>query len=194
MRPVATVTGWCALVGGAAFAAACFAQNTAPQGCIGDSCSRPLRDAPASAVALSGLAALLIAVSVGGLLVLAHERGRIGRVGAVGAAVGGVGLALLVAAGLVGMTDPDFEQMPGLVVPGVLLAVVGLLMLAWGVYRAGVLPTWLTVLVLVCVVLMGAANEETSRVLLAVPFGVAWMLVGLVVLRAPQVTSVRAPS
>ncbi len=98
------------------------------------------------------------------------------------------------AAGVVAISDPDFEQMPGLVVPGVLLALVGLLLLAWAIYRADLLPTWLTVLVLVCVLLLAAVNEQTSRVLLAVPFAAAWMLVGLVVLRAPQVSAARAPS
>ncbi len=195
MRPAASVTGWCAVLGGAAFVAACLLQNTAPQGCIGDECSsRPMRDGPASAAVVGCAAALLIAVSVAGLLLLARQRGGTGPVGLVGAVAGGLGLALLAAAGVVGYYEPDFAQMPGLVVPGVLLAVVGLLLLAYGVYRAGVLPTWLTVLVLACVLLMGAANEQTSRVLLAVPFGVAWMLVGVVVLRPAEVTAARAPA
>ena len=195
MRAVTGATGVCAVLGGAALAAACFAQNTAPQGCIGDTCdTRPMRDSPAAAVVLEAFAAGLIALSLLGLLVLAHERGRLGRVGRAGAFVGGLGLALLVAAGVVAISDPDFEQMPGLVVPGVLLALVGLLLLAWAIYRADLLPRWLTVLVLVCVLVMVPVNEQTSRVLLAVPFGVAWMLVGLVVLRSPQVSAARAPS
>jgi hypothetical protein len=196
MRPAVAVTGWCAVLGGAAFVAACVAQNTQPQGCIGDSCAtRPMRDSPDSAVALAALAAALIAVSAAGLLLVARGRGRLGRAGAVGAVLGGLGLAVLAASGVVGAYDPNFSAMPGLVVPGVLFVVVGLVLLAWTVHRAAVLPTWLTVTLLLCVAVMGGANEQTSRILLAVPFGLAWMLVGVVVMRpaAARVTSGRAP-
>ena len=47
------------------------------------------------------------------------------------------------------------------------------------------LPTWVAALMLVTVVLLPFSNEQTSRILLAVPFGLAWMLAGAVLLRGP---------
>ena len=62
--------------------------------------------------------------------------------------------------------------MPGLVVPGVLLLGLGLALTAWVVLRARILAVPLSLSLLATALLLPFANEQTSRVLLAVPFGV----------------------
>jgi hypothetical protein len=52
----------------------------------------------------------------------------------------------------------------------------------WTVLRSGILPTWLGVALLVSALLLPAANEQTSAVLLAIPFGLAWATTGLILL------------
>jgi hypothetical protein len=51
------------------------------------------------------------------------------------------------------------------------------------VLRAEVLPRWLAIVLLASAAFLVTANEQTTRVLLAVPFGLAWILVGAVLLR-----------
>ena len=79
--------------------------------------------------------------------------------------------------------DNDWNGMPGLVVPGIVLVATGLVLVAWAVLRAGVLPRWTALLLVASAVLLPFANEQTSRILLAVPFGLCWMVAGAVLLR-----------
>jgi len=148
-----------------------------------------MRGSSPAEVALLVMAGLLLAVSSLGLLVLARTArgGDLGRPGAASGVAGGAGLLLLGAAGIVAAFDGNWSGMPGLVVPGVLFLALGLALLAWVVFRAGVLPTWLCALLLAAVLVLPFANEQTSRILLAVPFGLAWMVTGVVVAaRRPQ--------
>lgn len=185
MGRLGRVTGICSLVGGAAWIAACFVHNSLPQGCIDEGCTdgAVMRGSSPTAGALLVVAGLMLAVSCLGLLVLARTArgGHLGRPGTLAGWAGAAGLLLLGAAGLVSAVDSNWEGMPGLVVPGVLLLALGLALLAWVVFRAGVLPTWLCALLLATVLVLPFANEQTSRILLAVPFGVAWMVTGAVV-------------
>lgn len=68
-----------------------------------------------------------------------------------------------------------------------MLLAVGLVSVGWAVLRARLLPTWLAVLLIVSAIVVLAANEQTSRILLAVPFGPAWTLVGTVLLAERRV-------
>ena len=54
----------------------------------------------------------------------------------------------------------------------------GLALVAWTVLRSRVVPTWAGVGLLVGAVLLLGTNEQTAAVLLAVPFGVAWLATG----------------
>ncbi len=193
MVEVRTVTAGTSLLGGAVWAGTCFAQNALPQGCIGDEClERPMRDSSDLASLLSVVAGLLLAASVTGFVVMSRRRGQWGRSSRLGVVAVAAGFLFLLAAGVMTLVDGDWEGMPGLVVPGVLLLAIGLLLVAWMVLRARVLPTWVAVLMLVTVLLLPFSNEQTSRILLAVPFGLAWMLAGAVLLRSPtqrQLTS-----
>lgn len=62
--------------------------------------------------------------------------------------------------------------MPYFVLPVLLALVVGFVLLGVVILRTGVLPRW-------CAALLGM-NEQTTRVLLAIPFGVAWAVLGAV--------------
>ena len=186
MVDVRTVTGGTSLLGGAAWVGMCFVQNTLPQGCIGDEClERPMRGSSDLASLLSVVAGVLLAASVAGFVVMSRRRGQWGRSSRLGVAAVAAGFLFLLAAGVMTVVDGNWEGMPGLVVPGVLLLAIGLLLVAWMVLRARVLPTWVAMLMLVTVLLLPFSNEQTSRILLAVPFGLAWMLAGAVLLRRP---------
>lgn len=178
------VTGVCSAIGGASWVAACFVHNSLPQGCIGDECAdSPMRGSTPVATTLFDVAGLMLAVSGIGLLVIAHRRRRLGRLGALAGTTGALGLLLLAAAAVMSTVDNDWNGMPGLVIPGIVLLAVGLVLVAAVVHRARVVPTWVATLMLGTAALLPFANEQTSRILLAVPFGVAWLTVAVTLLR-----------
>ena len=179
MSRTTTVTGWCSAVGGLAWTAACLVHNSQPAGCIDEGCvGHAMRNSSAADSALFAIAGVLLAASCAGLLVLARAVRPLGRVGAAAAVAGGLGLALLAGAEVMSVVDGNWGGMPGLVVPGVLALVVGLVLVAAVVLRSRVLPPALSALVLATALLLPFANEQTSRVLLAVPFGLVWLATG----------------
>lgn len=171
-------------IGGIAWTLGCFVHNSLPQGCIDDACegaqALPLRGSSPVAEALFAVAGVMLAVSGVGLMMLARRLGGLGRTGLVAVLVGGLGCVLLLSAAIVsGFVDNDWNGMPGLVVPGVLFVAVGAILLGWVVFRTKVLPAWLALLLLCTALLLPFANEQTSRVLFAVPFGLAWFVTGV---------------
>ena len=60
------------------------------------------------------------------------------------------------------------------------------------VLRAGVLPSWVSALLVVTGVLLLFANEQTSRILLALPFGLTWVAAGVVLLRRSRTSRAAA--
>ena len=179
-----TVTGASSVAGGVSWTAACFVHNSLPQGCIDEGCAdRAMRGSSPVATTLFVVAGLMLAVSGIGLLVLARQRSTLGRLAVLAAAAGGLGLLLLAAAGVVSTwVDNEWNGMPGLVVPGILLLAVGLVLVATVIIRRRVVPIWTAALLLGSALLLPFANEQTSRILLAVPFGLAWILFGLALL------------
>ena len=122
------------------------------------------------------VAGLMLVASGTGLLGMIRRQGRLSRAAVVGATLALVGLCLLTVAVTVQAVffpDGDFDLMPFLVGPGVLLLAAGLAAVGWTVLRSGVLPRWAGASLLVGAVLILAANEQTDAVLLAVPFGIA---------------------
>ena len=96
--------------------------------------------------------------------------------------IGAVGAAVLVIATLIQAiffvgTSP---LMPQFVIPGLLAMVVGFLLVGIAILRSEVLPRWVAVLIIVGALAMLGANEQTARVLLMIPLGVAWVAVGYV--------------
>jgi len=187
MPTLARLTGPTAMAGGLLLVVACFVQNSSdtPQH-MQPGLGRSMREATTAGTALFALAGLLLAASAVGMLLLARAARGLGRTGVMAALAGGCGCALLCAAGVVaGFLDPDWGGMPGLVVPGVGLIVVGVVLLGWVILRARVLPVQVTVFLLVATLVLPFANEQTSRILLALPFAAAWFVAGAVLWGAP---------
>ena len=179
------IIGAFSLAGGLAWVAACLVHNAQPQGCIGDACDLGGTERGSTAVdqTLMVVAGLLLAVSGLGLLLLPRRRGRSQVAGMVAALAGSLALVMLLSALVVASRDPDWEGMPGLVVPGVVLLAIALVSLGFQVLRAEVLPRVVAVVLIATALLLPFANEQTSRILLAIPFGLAWVAAGIALLR-----------
>ncbi len=173
--------GLAAMVGGTLWVIGTLIHASKPKGCIAEECAfRPMRESGALDGILTLLSVLLLAVGALGLLVLVRRSGRFGMAGKAGVLVGAVGAALLVIVILIQAIffGGDFPLMPYFVVPGLLALVVGFLLVGIAILRSGVLPRWVALLVIVGALAMLGANEQTWRVLLMIPFGVAWVAVG----------------
>ena len=170
------------MLGGTLWSIATVVHASKPRGCIAAECAtRPMRESDALDSILTLLSVLLFAVGAG-LVALVRSAGRFGRTGNAGAVIGAGGAAVLVIATLIQAIffGGDLPLMPYFVVPGLLAAVVGFLLASIAILRSGVLPRWVAVLVMVGALAMLGANEQTARVLLMIPFGVAWVAVGYV--------------
>jgi hypothetical protein len=175
--------GLAAMLGGTLWSIATVVHASKPRGCIAAECAtRPMRESDALDSILTLLSVLLFAVGAAGLVALVRSAGRFGRTGNAGAVIGAGGAAVLVIATLIQAIffGGDLPLMPYFVVPGLLAAVVGFLLASIAILRSGVLPRWVAVLVMVGALAMLGANEQTARVLLMIPFGVAWVAVGYV--------------
>jgi hypothetical protein len=186
---VSKVVGMCLLSAGFSWTAACFVHNSQPQGCVGDAClTGQMRGTTPAADALFILAGALLAVSVAGLLFLVRRLGHLGRVGWVGGLACAAGLLLFLAAGItIAFVDSNWDGMPLLVIPGLALLVAGLLLVGWTVWKAQIMPPVLSLVLIATVLLLPFANEQTSHVLLAVPFGLACTATGLYLVTRPTV-------
>jgi hypothetical protein len=80
----------------------------------------------------------------------------------------------------------DFPYMPFLLVPGLLGVMVGVLFLGAAILRSGVLPRWVGALLASGASCLLAFNEQTARVLLAIPIGLAWVAMGSVLWAEPR--------
>ncbi|GAA2153729.1 hypothetical protein GCM10009844_38580 [Nocardioides koreensis] len=187
---LAQVGGACAVVGGCAWTAASIMHASQPRGCVGSECDYlPMRSASTGTAVLVALAAAMMIACGTTLMLLVRRRNELGRTGVLGAAACGFGIgALALAAGVQALAyDGDFPWMPAFVGPGVAALVVGLALVAWTVLRSRVVPTWAGIGLLIGAVLLLGTNEQTTAVLLAVPFGVAWLATGAaLLLRRPE--------
>jgi hypothetical protein len=148
---------------------------------VGSECDYlPMRSASTGTAVLVAVAAVMMIACGTLLLLLVRRRSELGRTGLLGAAACGLGIGLLaLATGVQALVyDGDFPWMPAFVGPGVAALVVGLALVAWTVLRSRVVPTWAGVALLVGAVLLLGTNEQTAAVLMAVPFGVAWLATG----------------
>jgi len=131
-------------------------------------------DEAAYGVALSATLA-----GLGGL----HARqasGRGGRLGAAGLFAALVGVALLFAgSALADLAGGALDWMLGL---GLLGLLVGFVLSGAATLRAGLLPRWCGVLLIVCLPLAGALAGALGEVALGVSLGLAWTALGYVLL------------
>jgi hypothetical protein len=171
------------VLGGVLWIAGAVLTALKPEGCIGDACALPgrsMRQSGALEAALSLAAVLLIAVGAVGVVLRARESGRLGTAGRIGLVLGLAGAALLLTGGLAQalLFGGDFAYMPLVVLPGVAALVVGFLLLGVAVLRAGVVPRWAGVLLVVGALALLGFNDQNAQVLLAIPFGLAWIAIG----------------
>jgi hypothetical protein len=174
--------GGAALVGGTLLTLFALIAATLPEGCAGGDCTRPERDYPAGLLALVFLALALIASASVGLAVEGQRAGTLGRVGRVGGALAVAGLALLLATIAANLVSEDLP--PLFIGPAILALGVGCLLVTIGAVRAGLLPPFVGVLVGVGALAVLGTNDDNWRVILLAPFGLAWVVLGVAVLRA----------
>ena len=170
------------MLGGLLLALAAVLHALEPSGCIGLECNtREMRTATGVVSVLAPAAAGLILIGLGGLTIMARQSGRHTKLALSGLICAATGMAILLLGGLIQVFfyGGDSPWMPFFVIPGILLVIVGVVLLAIFILRARVLPRWLGILLAVSGVLLLGANEQTIAVLLAVPFGLVMATVGL---------------
>jgi hypothetical protein len=185
MAQLRGLTAATAAAGGAAWVATCITVATLPRGCIDEEClTRPIREWSTAADVLGLAALILLAINGVCFLALVRTQGGLGKAGKAAAGIGGVALCLFGAGAVASWVSPSWtdDNMPAFVVPGGLLMILAIGLTAWTILRSHLLPTWLVVALMASAALMVGANEQTSRILLAVPFGVCWLTAGLVLL------------
>ncbi len=175
---IAQVAGASALVGGLAWVVAIVVHALQPQGCVGDECLvSPQREATSGTSWLMVLAAVALVAFLTALLALLARTGELGWTGVAGVAACVSGIAALAVMALPTLRDQT-RPLPGLVAVAVGLALVG-----WTVLRSNVVPTWTGIGLLAGVLLLAGVSEQNSRVLLALPFGIAWLITGVVLVK-----------
>ena len=79
-----------------------------------------------------------------------------------------------------------------MVIPAGLALVVGFVLIGVAILRSGVLPRWAAGLLIVGTLALLGMNEQNTQVLMAIPFGVAWAVIGYVLwsrLGGPRTTA-----
>lgn len=173
------------MLGGALWIAWATVHALQPMGCVGDECvlpDRSMREGSTLGIVLLIAAVLALAAGVWGLVRRARAMGRFPKLGDVGLIISATGIGLLVIAGLTQALfySGDFWGMPYFVLPAVLALVVGFVLLGLAILRSGVLPRWAAALLIVGTLAMLGMNEQNTQVLMAIPFGAAWTVIGSV--------------
>ncbi len=190
-------SGLAAMLGGVLWVIGAIIHASKPRGCIAEECVfRPMRETGVLDGLLMFLSLLLFAVGVVGLVVLVRSVGRFGKVGKTGIIFCAVGAALLVVASLIQglFFGGDFPLMPYFVIPGVLALIVGFLLLGVAILRSGVLPRWAAAVLIVGALAMLGFNEQTAWVLMSIPLGVAWIVVGYLFWSGPRAGEASRPA
>ena len=167
--------GAAAILGGILWIVPAIITAFKPRGCIGLECDiSAMRDT--SDVALFMLLALLLsAVGLAGVAIQARNTGRFGRLTKAGVALYGVGVALFVLGMILTAISEVFWV---LMLPAGLALIGGLVLTGIAVFKTRVLPRWVAVLLVIGSLAMLGFNDQTAEVLMAIPFGLAWIAVG----------------
>lgn len=175
------VSGPAAMLGGALLVCATLIHAAKPRGCVAEECATAAMREPGTLDgALMASSLLLIVIGAVGLVARARASGRFGRAGRLGMFLAALGVAVLVAAGLVQVVffGGDFAYMPLFVIPSLLLVIAGLVLLAVAVLRSGIMHRWIGVALVTGALAMVGYNEQTAAVLMALPLALAWIAVG----------------
>lgn len=177
-RKFVRFSGLAAIGGGLLWSLFAVMASTKPIGCITVTCSiRPMRETTDLApLMLSAMVLLLIGFA--GLLAFAAREGRFGRGMKSGVVLTSLGAVILAAALAIQaiLYAGDFPAMPSFVIPGGILLAAGVLLLGIAIYR--LMPAWVGTFLVVSAVALVFGNDQDARVLLYVPFGLAWMAIG----------------
>ena len=172
--------GLAIILAGVLWMAFALVLSSRPEGCVGAACDLPGRTyrtwgplAPALFIA----AALLL---IGGMVAVVWNRPRFGMLGRVGLLLSAVGGALIASGTAIQALffNGDFPLMPFFVIPGWLALIMGFLLLGIALLRSRVVPRWAGGLLLLSALVLLGFNDQDVRVLLAVPLGLSWVVVG----------------
>ncbi len=167
--------GVAAILGGILWIVPSIITAFKPRGCIGLECDvRTMRDTSDVAPFLL-LALLLTAVGLAGVAIRAWNTGRFGRLAKAGVALYVVGVALFVLGTVLTAISEVFWV---LMLPAGLALIAGLFLTGIAVFKTGVLPRWVAVLLVIGSLAMLGFNDQNAEVLMAIPFGLAWVAVG----------------
>ncbi|WP_299166327.1 hypothetical protein [uncultured Arthrobacter sp.] len=175
-RQLTRVAGPAAMAGGLLGALAIFLHSLQPSGCVGSECgSQSMRAASSVVTGVGAVAALLVLIGVVGLTLIARRSGQSPKLMNAGLAFAAVGFLVLLAAVIIqaAFFGGDFTGMPYFVVVGMVALIIGFVLIGIFILRSGVLPRWVGILLVVSSALLLGANEQTSAVLLAIPFQLA---------------------
>ncbi len=190
--------GAAAIVGGVLWVVGTVIHASKPVGCVAEECARrPMRESSVVEGILSLGAFLLFAIAAVALVVLVRRAGRFGKLGKAATVLALVGVCVLVIASLFQalVFDGDLPLMPYFVIPGIAALIVGFVLLAVTVLRSGVLPRWAAASLLVGALAMTGFNEQTAAAWLAIPFGLAWIVVGYALwIKEPSLTGTGRPA
>lgn len=177
-RKFVRVSGLAAVAGGVLWSLFAVLASTKPLGCVGATCiQRPMRETTDLAPLMLGAVVLLL-VGFVGLLVFARREGRFGKTMRAGAWLASLGAAVLAVALAIQALfyAGDFPAMPAFVIPAAAMLGLGILLI--GIAVTTLMPSWVGRLVAASAVAFAFANDQDARVLLYVPFGLAWMAMG----------------
>jgi hypothetical protein len=186
-KRLAQVTGVCAVIGGLSWTAGTIIHASQPRGCVGDECAlRPMRNTTTSTSVLLLAAGLLMLAFVATLLSHIKRSSHLGWTGIAGAAACGFGFAALGTGAAIQelLYDGDLPSMPWFVLGGGSALTAGLMLVGGTALRSRVIPRWAGMTMLVGAGLLVGANEQTSRVLLALPFAISWSCTGVALMGA----------
>jgi len=167
--------GAAAMLGGILWIVSAIITAAKPRGCIGLECDVSAMRDSSDVTPFLLLALLLTAVGLAGVATRAQNTGRFGRLAQAGVALYVVGFALFVLGTVLNAISEVFWL---LMLPAGLALIVGLVLTGFAVFRTEVLPRWVAVLLIIGSLAMLGFNDQTAEVLMAIPFGVAWVAVG----------------
>lgn len=162
------------------FALVLFSQ---PQGCVGSACDLPGRSYRPWGLFAPALFVVTFVLLIAGMAAVAWvvwnraNFGKGGRMGLLLSAVGGILIVVLLVIQML-FFNGDFPLMPFFLIPAGLALILGFLLLGVALMHARIVPLPVGVLWLLSALVLIAFNTEDIRVLLAVPLGLSWVIVG----------------